>query len=93
MNTPIYVPMTAAAVTEGIPMTVSAAGEALSMLMGVSINAGTSPVYGGPYEITPSAEEQHVPIRGMAAARDIVIHPIPSNYGLVTWNGSVLTVS
>ena len=24
---------------------------------------------------------------------NIVINPIPSNYGLITWNGSVLTVS
>jgi hypothetical protein len=25
--------------------------------------------------------------------RNIVINPIPSNYGLITWNGSTLTVS
>ena len=24
---------------------------------------------------------------------DITVHPIPSNYGLVEWNGAVLTVS
>ena len=27
------------------------------------------------------------------ATADIIINPIPRNYGLVTWNGSVLTVS
>lgn len=25
--------------------------------------------------------------------QNIVINPIPSNYGLITWNGSVITVS
>lgn len=49
--------------------------------------------YTGEYEFTPSAETQTIPIYGKVASADIVINPIPSNYGLITWNGSVLTVS
>ena len=51
------------------------------------------PEYDGSYEITPSEDTQtlgtayHVPIA------DIIVNPIPSNYGLITWNGSTLTVS
>lgn len=47
----------------------------------------------GPHQITPSLETQTLEIRGMRATADIVVDPIPSNYGLITWNGSTLTVS
>ena len=49
--------------------------------------------YEGPYEFTPSAEEQTIPILGMVATDNITVKPIPNNYGLITWNGSTLTVS
>lgn len=51
------------------------------------------PTYDGPYEFTPSAEEQRAVIHGKKAAQDIVIHPIPQNYGLVTYNGSIITIT
>lgn len=49
--------------------------------------------YAGAYEFTPSAEAQTVPIYGKTATADIVISPIPSNYGLITWDGATITVS
>ena len=51
------------------------------------------PDYEGAYEITPSAEVQTLPSTDTVLHRDIVINPIPSNYGLITWNGTTLTVS
>lgn len=51
------------------------------------------PVYQGDYEITPSQQTQVLNTAGLKTISDIVINPIPSNYGLVTWDGSVLTVS
>lgn len=45
------------------------------------------------YEVTPSQETQTLPTEGLMMSRDVVINPIPSNYGLITWNGSTLTVS
>ena len=51
------------------------------------------PAYAGDYEITPTSETQTIPINGLLAARDITVNPIPSNYGLITWDGSTLTVS
>lgn len=47
----------------------------------------------GEYEYTPTEEEQVVGIKGLKATNDIKINPIPSNYGLITWDGSTLTVS
>ena len=49
--------------------------------------------YSGSYTATPSAEQQTLPTAYRTLAQNIVIEPIPSNYGLITWNGSSLTVS
>lgn len=49
--------------------------------------------FDGEYEYTPTNEVQTINIEGMIALDNITINPIPSNYGLITWNGSVLTVS
>lgn len=49
--------------------------------------------YTGAYEITPSAETQVLETKNLRMTDDITINPIPSNYGLITWNGSTLTVS
>lgn len=49
--------------------------------------------FSGPYEYTPTDAEQIVEITGLLATDNITIKPIPSNYGLITWDGSVITVS
>lgn len=49
--------------------------------------------YTGAYEFTPAQETQIIEIVNKKAIADITINPIPSNYGLITWNGTVLTVS
>lgn len=51
------------------------------------------PVYTGETNITPSTSEQVLNTTDKVVTRNIVINPIPSNYGLITWNGSTLTVS
>lgn len=49
--------------------------------------------YDGEYAITPSDTAQIIPIVGKTARQNITVGAIPQNYGLITWNGSVLTVS
>ena len=51
------------------------------------------PAYTGQTEVTPSAEEQILYTANKTVLENIVINPIPSNYGLISWNGSTLTVS
>ena len=51
------------------------------------------PTYTGETVITPSTTEQVLNTAEKVVTRNIVINPIPSNYGLITWNGSTLTVS
>lgn len=56
-------------------------------------NGNASLPFPGPYIYTPTQEAQIVPIDGYKATQNITIEPIPENYGLITWNGSALTVS
>lgn len=49
--------------------------------------------YTGDYTITPSNEMQVLNTIEHRMIDNLTIEPIPSNYGLITWDGSVLTVS
>lgn len=49
--------------------------------------------YTGEYVVSPAEMAQVLPTEGLIAAHDIVINPIPSNYGKISYNGAVLTVS
>lgn len=51
------------------------------------------PAYEGETEITPSAETQVLQTNNFRMTDNITISPIPSNYGLITWDGSTITVS
>lgn len=47
----------------------------------------------GPYEVTPQATAQTLATSGLQMASDLVVAPIPSDWGRITWDGSTLTVS
>lgn len=49
--------------------------------------------YEGEYTVTPSATAQTLATEGLVMTQNVTIEPIPNNYGLITWDGSVLTVS
>ena len=69
----------------------SAAGR-MSGILTIPTSGGME-VYDGPYEFTPSEEAQTIDITYKTAMSDITINAIPSNYGLITWDGTKLTVS
>ena len=78
----------------------SGQGQINGTLSGVGGIGGTMTVperitieYDGPYSFTPTAEAQTISIKNKTATDDIIINPVPSNYGLITWNGSTLMVS
>ena len=77
------------------PIPVAVSGNKQRRQIGITapIVAADLPLYDGPYEVTPSSELQTLSITGKQADQDITINPIPNNWGLITWNGSVLTVS
>ena len=49
--------------------------------------------YTGEYTVTPSTETQVIHTNNLRMTDDITVNPIPSNYGLITWDGSTITVS
>lgn len=51
------------------------------------------PSYDGPTTVTPSEAVQTLATADSAVHDDITINPIPSNYGLITYSGSIITVS
>ena len=51
------------------------------------------PVYDGITEITPSNQVQVLQTSNKTLTRNIIINPIPSNYGLVSWNGLGIRIS
>lgn len=51
------------------------------------------PVYTGDTEITPSEAEQVLATAEKVVTRNIVINPIPSNYGLITRIGAGIRIS
>lgn len=53
---------------------------------------GGTPYEGG-YEVTPTEELQVLQTASRALAQDITVNPIPSNYGLITYDGVSITVS
>lgn len=80
-------------VEESAGATLGVSDDSLGLKVGGKFYAILPPSYQGSYEITPTSETQVLHMVGMTASSDLVIEPIPSNYGLITWDGSVITVS
>lgn len=59
----------------------------------LSLGSGTAPPYEGETVFTPTQQTQTIQAAGFLFSENITINPIPSNYGLITWNGATLTVS
>jgi len=69
-------------------------GAALDNTFAVNLSAmHATGEYSGAYEVTPSNQTQTLATAGKIMARDITINPIPSNYGLVAYDGSILSIT
>ena len=71
-------------------VTARAPSYAVSAVSGL-LSGGTP--YTGAYEVTPTRETQVLHTAARTLAQDVVVNPIPHNYGLITYNGSTITVS
>lgn len=93
MTLPICVDLTVSESAQQFDVSISENNIPVEITVITPIVASVVPDYDGSYEFTPSADDQTVPTSGKRLAQDITINPIPSNYGLITWNGSIITVS
>lgn len=91
---PVIEPFEVVFVEDGAFAVSLSTAETIAVDMGVIQRTGYEPVfYHGDYEATPSAEAQTFHTKSKMMEHDFIVNPIPSNYGLITWNGSTLTVS
>lgn len=81
-----------ASVSGGAALSVSLATAALDVDIGTVLYRDRNP-YEGAYEATPTRETQTFSTAGFSMLHDFTVNPIPSNYGLITYNGSTITVS
>ena len=92
MNVPYRVPL--AVSTDGTAVNLGVLepqSVALDMTVGVYAQIGEH--YHGAYEVTPSSEAQVLDTDTLILDGNITINPIPNNYGLISWDGSTITVS
>lgn len=61
--------------------------------VGGSMYAVGPPRYAGPYEVTPGQDVQVLATEGKHTMENIVVQSVPWYYGLITYNGSTITVS
>lgn len=85
--------MTVSAIDLAYPLSYAGTVQAYDLSVDTAIETITGDHYDGPVEVTPTQETQTLATQGLFVDENIVINPIPSNYGLITWDGSVLTVS
>jgi len=49
--------------------------------------------YSGSYSVTPGETAQTLPTASRMLSQNVTVAPIPSNYGLITYDGVSITVS
>ena len=76
-----------------IPMKVATTTVQLVAKVDAKFEVINHETYKGDCEFTPSSETQIVQTKDKVLLENIVINPIPQNYGLITYNGSVITIT
>lgn len=89
----VVVPLSVAESAATIGMSIAEDDVTLQVGLETAIEAFEGQTYDGPYTVTPSDDAQTLATEGYLMTGNVVVEPIPSNYGRITWNGAVLTVS
>lgn len=66
--------------------------DAAALSVGGEVYGGNIQPYEDDYIVTPSEQEQTLETSGKRLAQNVIVEPIPSNYGRISYNGSVITV-
>lgn len=89
---PVNVPLQLAGQEQQIRLNVGVSQD-IALGMDTAVRASINERYDGPYTVTPAGEAQILATAGKLMTEDITVGAIPSNYGLITWDGNTLTVS
>lgn len=66
--------------------------ESVQATFSAHIEVPVADYYDGPYIVAPSGELQRLPVIGKTMRENLIIGPIPQNYGEILWDGSVIMV-
>ena len=75
-----------------IQMQVAASRAAVPVTLGASYASANVDPYTGTYEVTPNEDTQTLSTRRKYLVEDVIVHPIPSNYGRISVAHNVITV-
>ena len=89
----ITIPMQVSVSEVLLPVAVAVSAVNIPVQVAASYQMRDGEIYDGPYEFTPTQETQTVSTAEKLLLENIVINPIPQNYGLITYNGAIITVS
>ena len=89
----ITIPMQVSVSEVLLPVAVAVSAVNIPVQVAAAYQMRDGEIYDGPYEFTPTQETQTVSTAEKLLLENIVINPIPQNYGLITYNGSFITVS
>lgn len=92
MREVMTVPLTVSNDIERIPMRICTP-QAIPIGVSSEIRVYGAEDYRGEYTITPTTTAQVLAVNDKRMTADLIINPIPSNYGLITWDGNTLLVS
>lgn len=76
-----------------LALAVDESGASLTMQLSDPYIGGMLPAYGGEYTAVPTRAAQVFSTENTSMLHDFTVQPIPSNYGLIEYDGSVMTVS
>ena len=80
-----------------VPQTLSVSFDPASAVVGFGNPVAREVVdrdpYTGDYVVTPGTETVVLATKDKRMTDHVTVNPIPSYYGLISWNGSTLTVS
>jgi hypothetical protein len=67
-------------------------GQAVGLAVDTAITAPLMEHYLGPYTVTPGSAPVTLDTIGKVMDQNIIVNPVPGNYGQIIWDGSVLNV-
>lgn len=67
-------------------------GTELTFAEHLDVHIQALPDYDGPLVVTPSDVAQTLPFAGHSGVEDVVVAPIPSDWGRIVFSGGIITV-
>ena len=68
------------------------AGTELTFAEHLDVHVRALPDYDGPLTVVPSDVAQTLPFAGHSGTADVVVAPIPSDWGRIIYDGSIITI-